>query len=222
MKLDHDIPAPISATPAVITADLKLSLLLLVLGSRLFTPSASAQIIMITDLTEDPISVTVTDSLNPADNRTYTADKATPEKVSLSFSVDGTGGGHSVAVLLEPDKKTVSDILEINVTQKTRGQGIKYLDITGTFTSDGDPKGLDLTTLGLTDAIMAKVLQMGLVEDGSAQDLGAQLIDTTTGDKLDISNLRILVASEVPEPSSVLVCSGLLASWVFFRRLRSN
>lgn len=199
----------------------RLQPLFLALVCGLAARSTAAQSISISDLTEDPISVTVTDSLNPGDNKTFTADKATPEKVTFSISLDGEGGGFGVAVMLEPDKKTVSDILEVNVTQKTRGLGIKYLDISGTFTSDGDPKGLDLTTLGLTDAIMAKVLQMGLVEDGSAQDIGARLIDTTTGNALAIGGLKITAASEVPEPSSVLACAGLLGAWALFRRFRS-
>ncbi len=183
---------------------------------------ASAQSVSITDLTEDPISVTVSDSLNPGDNKTFTADKTTPEKVTFSISVDGTGGGSGVAVMFEPDKKTVSDILEVNVTQKTRGLGIKYLDISGTFTSDGNPRGLDVSTLGLPEAMLTKVLQMGVVEDGSAQDIGARLIDTTTGGALAISNLKITAASEVPEPSSALACSGLLGMWALSRRFRSS
>ncbi len=200
----------------------RLHLLFLMLVGGLTARPASAQSISITDLTEDPITVTVADALNPGDNKTFMADKAAPEKVTFSISLDGEGGGFGVVVMLEPDKKTVSDILELHVTQKTRGLGIKYLDISGTFTSDGNPKGLDLSTLGLTDAIKAKVLQMGLIEDGSAQDIGSRLIDTTTGNALAIGGLKITAASEVPEPSSVLACSGLLGIWALIRRVRSS
>ena len=183
---------------------------------------ASAQTVVINDLTEDPITAVVSDSLNPGDNGTITADKATPEKVTFSISVDGRGGGSGVAVMLEPDKTTVSDLLEVSVTQKFRGQfmNIPYLSITGTFTSDGDPKGLDLSNLGLTEAIMKKVLETALIEDGTYQDVGARLVDTGTGNALGIGGLKITAASEVPEPSSILVCSGLVAAWGVARRIR--
>jgi len=184
---------------------------------------AVAQSIAINDLGSGPITAVVADSLNPGDNGNKTADQATPQKLDFSFSVDGRGGGSGVALLLNPGGKTVSDLLEVNVTQRFRGAGssIPYLSIAGTFTSDDTPQGLDISTLGLTDAIKAKVLQMALIEDGTFQDIGARLIDTTTGDALEIDALKITAASDVPEPSSILLCSGLIAAWALVRRLRA-
>lgn len=201
-----------------------LQLLFLTIAWGLAPPYASADVI-ITDLTEAPVTAFVFDSLNPGDNtpadKPLTADKDTPEKLSFSISVDGTGGGSGVAVLLEPDG-TVSDRLEVTVTQKFRGamMNIAFLQISGTFTSDADPGGLDLTDLGLTDDIMKKVIGNGLREDGTQQDIGSRLINSATGDTLTISTLKITAASDVvPEPSSLLLFGpGLLALAVLFRR----
>jgi hypothetical protein len=200
-----------------------LQVLFLALPWSLAPGLASADVIIM-DLTDAPITAFVSDSLNPGDNtpadKPLTADKDTPEKLSFSISVDGTGEGSGVAVLLEPDG-TVSDLLEVTVLQRLRGMNIPFLQISGTFTSDADPGGL-LAGLGLTDEIMKKVIDNGLREDGTQQDIGARLINTVTGDPLNISTLKITAASDVdvvPEPSSVLLLvPGLLALAVLHKR----
>jgi len=175
--------------------------------------------VTITDLTEAPISATVVGGTNQV-NQTVTADKATPETLMFSIPVDGTvPRGSGIAVLLGIDEE-VSDVLQLTVTPKTRGMGINFFDASGTFTSDTDPGGIDLSQFGLSDEIMKKVLAQGLKEDGTQQDIGARLIDTTTGNALNIGGLTITAASDaVPEPSSLMLLgSGLLALAVLSRR----
>ncbi len=174
--------------------------------------------ITIMDLTEGPITARVQGGTNQVD-QTITADKDSPEKLSFSIPVDGTVvAGSGVAVLLESNG-TVSDLLEVTVTPKKRGMNIPFFDASGTFTSDIDPGGLDLTGLGLSDEIMKKVLANGLAEDGTQQDIGSRLIDPTTGNALNIGGLVITAASDVPEPSSLLLFgTGLLALAVLSQR----
>jgi hypothetical protein len=63
------------------------------------------------------------------------------EKLSFSIPVDGTVvAGSGIAVLLR-DGGTVSDLLKVTVTPKTRGLNIPFFDASGTFTSDTDPGG---------------------------------------------------------------------------------
>jgi hypothetical protein len=181
--------------------------------------------ITITDLTEAPATATVQGGTNQV-NETVTADKATPEMLSFTISVDGTvTAGSGVAVLLESGGM-VSDLLQVTVTPRKRGLNIPYFDASGTFTSDPDPGEVDLSGLGLTDEIMKKVIANGLQEDGTQQDLGSRLINTTTGDPLNIGGLVITAASDgVPEPSS-LTLLGLgalsLAGYAWRRRVRAR
>ena len=186
--------------------------------------------VVITDLTEDPVTATVSGSINPGDNYPkidrktgeigppLTAPKDTPEKLSFSISVDGTGGGSGVAVLFE-GANLISDLLEVTVTQKFRGpqMNIPYLDISGTFTSDVNPNAVDLN---LPDEIMKKVIANGLVEDGTQQDIGSQLIDTTTGKALAIGDLTITAASDIPEPSSLVLQFTVAAIAIGLKALR--
>jgi hypothetical protein len=193
--------------------------------------------IVITDLTEAPVEAVVNGGTNGV-NSTIRATVDNPEMLDFSnvnfvvdgkvvvdkdgkvvvggfsFAVDGTvAGGTGMAVLLERNGK-VSDILKVTVTPKKRGGGIDFFDVNLVFTSDSDPGGLDP---GVTDEIMQKLLSTdpdeggALQEDGTEQDIGKRLIDIATGKRLDIGGLVITAASDLPEPSTLLLLGpGLL------------
>ena len=175
--------------------------------------------VTIMDLTENPITADIMGGTNQV-NQTVTADKSTPELISFSIDVDGViTAGTGVAVL--KGGGVVSDILQITLTQRERGNGIKYFTASGTFTSDSDPGGLDLASLGLglTDETIKKILDNGLIEDGTQQDIGSRLIDISNGNALSLAGLVVTAASDIPEPFSLLlVAGGLLALRVRSRR----
>jgi hypothetical protein len=206
--------------------------------------------IVITDVTEAAVQAVVTGGTN-GENRTLLATQDKLETLdfagvrflvdgkvqldqdgkeivsSFSFAVDGlVPGGTGYAVLLEPGGgNTVSDILKVTVSPKKRGarMEIDYFDVGVVFTSDGDPGGLDVSGLGLTDEILQKLLAMGpdggaLVEDGTEQDMGARLIDSATGGRLNIGQLVIRAASDAPEPSTLLLLGAGVGALAARRR----
>ncbi len=185
-------------------------------------PGTVSADVVIDDLTENPVTAVVSDSLNPGDNRTITADKDTPEKVSFSISVDGIGSGSGIALMLGKPGGLISDILELSATQHTRGMGIKYVSIGGTFTSDTDsnPQGLTefFQGLGLPEDIAKKIMSSAVVENGTQQDLTAALIDTTTGKALSLPTTIKAASDVVPEPSSFLPVGLILLVLAFLGR----
>lgn len=181
--------------------------------------------VIISDLKETRITAEVKGGTNNV-NETKMAEEATPEFITFTIAVDGTvAAGRGLAVLLE-SKGKVSDILEVSVTPKKRGNPndpIDFFDAVVTFTSDPDEKPLDLSGYGLTEAILDKIMDAGLIEDGTQQNIGARLIDIATGKPLNTGGLFIVAASDVdvPEPSSLLLVGpGLLALAVLSRRRR--
>ena len=213
VKKNQKSQTPLSLTSTTL---LRLSLLTLAFG---LAPRFAVAGVAIMDLSENQVTAVVTDSINPGDNRTYTNDMATPEKVMFSISVDGMGGQASgVAVLTNADG-TGSDILQVDRSDtKFRGQfmNIPYFTISGTFTSDEDPGGLSLDFLGAD--IKQKVLDQAQLETGTDQNMSSHLIDIMTGEPLNIIT-TITAASDVPEPPSIFLFSAsLLALGAFSRR----
>src|SRR5262245_26204115 len=97
--------------------------------------------VAINDGGESPVTAAVDADLSgPA--RTYTANANTPEIVTFSTQVDGrltptSNDGDSasgVGVMFERGGTTISDILEVTITQRRRGEqgSIYYFDISGT------------------------------------------------------------------------------------------
>ena len=155
-------------------------------------------------------------------NQTVTADPLTPELLNWTISVDGSvPAGTGVAIMLGDLNGAISDILQVTITPKTRGQGIQYFDASGIFTSDTDGTPLDLAGLGLAPEIVQKIMDNALYEDGTFQDIGARLIDTTTGNQLNIGGLTITAASDIPEPSALaFLGASVIPAGIFIRRCR--
>ena len=172
-----------------------------------------AATIVISDLEETPITATIANSVL-LNNGTITAPKDTPEILTFSIASDGTVATLGRGIAIMTDSAGISDILDVTTSAGTRGGGIKFVQVAGTFTSDSETP-LSLEFLNLDAATLKKIMDNAVPEDGSVQDLGAKLIniDTSPGDALAIIS-TITAASDVepvPEPSSFTLLALALA-----------